>query len=135
MEALELKARYLVASAMTTTYVEVSKRYIMPAVVHTDRLSLPDASNMSKEARMEKNKEVHRLAMEARSNVSRLANAVSKVAFSPLCIQYTLLPLHYRCPNLVDVDANVPLTQCRDQFAVNMSEKRGELEEMEGHED
>ncbi|CAH0025619.1 unnamed protein product [Clonostachys rhizophaga] len=96
MEALELKARYFVANAMTTTYVEVSKRYIMPGVAQTDRLSLPDAPNMSKEERMQKNKEVNQLAKEARLNVTRLANA------------------------------------CRDQYVATMSEKRGEIEEMEG---
>ncbi|KAI9778571.1 MAG: hypothetical protein M1816_004015 [Peltula sp. TS41687] len=75
VEALQLKGYYLVAGVMTITYVEVSKRYIMPEIVRIDRLSLPDAAPMSKEARMHKMEEIGQLAKEARMNISHLANA------------------------------------------------------------
>ncbi|KAK4164124.1 hypothetical protein QBC43DRAFT_238193 [Cladorrhinum sp. PSN259] len=99
VEALELKGHYLVANVMTTTYVEVSKRYIMPGVARIDRLSLLDTTPMSKEARVQKIEEVGQLAKEARMNISRLANAR------------------------------------RDQYAASMSQRRGEIEEMEERED
>lgn len=76
--ALELKGSYFVANIMTNTYVEVSKRYIIPGVAHTDRLTLPDTTPMSREACVQKIEEVGQLAKEARMNISHLANTRRK---------------------------------------------------------
>ena len=85
--ALELKGSYFVANIMTNTYVEVSKRYIIPGVAHTDRLTLPDTTPMSREACVQKIEEVGQLAKEARMNISHLANTVSFSSLFPICIR------------------------------------------------
>ena len=65
----------------------------MAGIAQTDRLSLPDAPNMSKEERMQKNKEVNHLARESRLNVTRVANAVSKFILSKTLISLPYWPL------------------------------------------
>ncbi len=80
----------------------------MPGVVRIDRLSLPDAAHMSKEARLHKIEEVSQLAKEARMNISRFANAVSFSSPFPiyLCsfpLSHPSLLLHYRRLNFDDV--------------------------------
>ncbi len=74
---LDLKARYRVANVMTTTYVEVSNRYIMPGVARIDRLSLLKPETMSKEVRVQQVREIDQLAREGQKDISRHVNAVS----------------------------------------------------------
>ncbi|KAH8897995.1 hypothetical protein GQ53DRAFT_818244 [Thozetella sp. PMI_491] len=75
LKALELKGHYLVAQTMANTYVEVSTKHIMPGVSKIDRLSLPDASELSREERAKRITEVGDLATRARKEVKLLANA------------------------------------------------------------
>lgn len=75
LKALELKGYYLVVQAMANTYTEVSNKYIIPGVGKIDRLSLPDANDISPEERDKKITEVGELATQARKGVKLLANA------------------------------------------------------------
>ncbi|GAB1316333.1 hypothetical protein MFIFM68171_06543 [Madurella fahalii] len=75
LRALELKGYYLVAHAMADTYVEVSGKHITPGVETVDRLSLSDERQISKEERANKVAEVGRSAAEAKTAVTKLANA------------------------------------------------------------
>ncbi|KAK3368005.1 hypothetical protein B0H63DRAFT_490135 [Podospora didyma] len=75
LKALELKGHYLVAQAMANTYTEVSAKYIIPGVSKIDRLSLPDAKDISPEDRKKRIEEVGELATQARKGVKLLANA------------------------------------------------------------
>ena len=77
MEALKLKGYYLFAQAMSNTYVEVSKKHIMPGVSTIDRLSVPAAVQLSRQERVQKIAEVGDRATRARKEVRLLANAVS----------------------------------------------------------
>ena len=76
LRALELKGYYLVAKAMADTYTEVSAGYIIPGVNSIERLSLPGAKNLTKEERAAKISEVGILAMNAKTEVKRIANQV-----------------------------------------------------------
>lgn len=78
IRALELKGYYLVAKAMADTYTEVSTGYIIPGVNRIERLSLPEAKNLTKEERAAKISEVGLLAQTAKDEVKRIANQVSK---------------------------------------------------------
>jgi hypothetical protein len=69
---------------MAVTYTEVSTKYIMPGVNKIDRLSLPDAKELSPQERAQKVAEVGQLAKEARRNVKLLANAVSAPRNNPI---------------------------------------------------
>jgi len=71
-----LKGYYLVAKAMADTYTEVSAGYIIPGVNRIERLSLPEAKNLTKEERAAKISEVGILAKNAKDEVKRIANQV-----------------------------------------------------------
>jgi hypothetical protein len=72
-----LKGYYLVAKAMADTYTEVSAGYIIPGVNRIERLSLPEAKNLTKEERSAKISEVGILAKTAKDEVKRIAHQVS----------------------------------------------------------
>src|SRR4051812_24071786 len=67
---------------MANTYAEVSTKYIIPGVSKIDRLSLPDAKEISAEERAQKIAEVGELAIQARKGVKLLANAVCPFSYS-----------------------------------------------------
>ena len=71
-----MKGYYLVAKAMADTYTEVSAGYIIPGVNRIERLSLPEAKNLTKEERAAKISEVGILAKNAKDEVKRIANQV-----------------------------------------------------------
>ncbi|RYO89200.1 hypothetical protein DL766_003606 [Monosporascus sp. MC13-8B] len=75
LHGLELKGYYLVAQTMANTYVEVSKKHIIPGVNRVERLSLPDAKSLSKEERAAKIAEVGKFARTARREVTQVADA------------------------------------------------------------
>ncbi|RYP21036.1 hypothetical protein DL765_002443 [Monosporascus sp. GIB2] len=83
-KALELKGYYLVAQAMANTYVEVSKKHIIPGVNQVERLSLPDAKSLSKEERAAKIEEVGNFAKTARREVTQVADARKRELISAM---------------------------------------------------
>ncbi|KAE8441671.1 hypothetical protein EG329_004592 [Mollisiaceae sp. DMI_Dod_QoI] len=74
LRALELKGYYLVAQKMADTYTEVSVDYIIPGINLIQRLSLPEANNLTKEQRTAKMSEIGRVAENAKDEVKRIAN-------------------------------------------------------------
>ncbi len=71
-----MKGYYLVAKSMADTYTEVSAGYIIPGVNQIERLSLPEAKNLTREERAAKISEVGHLAQTAKDEVKRIANQV-----------------------------------------------------------
>ncbi len=76
--SLKLRGYYAVMREISGTYVEVSRKFIMPGVNQVDQLSLTDSSSVSQRQISAKIKQISEFAEMSQGKISELANKRKK---------------------------------------------------------